>query len=59
MKFAKGDNIVCINNKSFESQLTIGKEYPCLNYINCADTVLVKNNLGKKETYGSTNFRKK
>ena len=57
-KFNTGEILVCINNRGFESQLTIGKEYSCLNWAWCDSTVLVRDDLGRKTRFGDTNFKK-
>lgn len=56
MIFIKGDDVECINAKMPE--LTQGKKYKCINYTRCTDTVLIINDNGKKQYYGSTNFKK-
>ena len=60
-RFKRADVLVCIGNLNgmLSSELTIGKEYVCLNMANCTQTVLVRNDLGRKCNYAITNFRKK
>jgi hypothetical protein len=54
--FKKGDIVECINNKGLGG-LTLGKKYPCVNYIHCTGLVMVVNDNCVKEKYGSTNFK--
>lgn len=58
-KFVKTGVVICTNNKGFVGQLTIGKEYVCLYYQKCQDSIMVRNDLGKKVSYGSSNFKPK
>ena len=57
--FKRGDKIICIDNKAFTSELTVDKEYDCLNYDSCTDCVIIRNDNAQKKSYASPRFKLK